>query len=235
MSVAASRRLVTPAKAPAENPAQEIIDFFTQHAGFTHAQAVGVTAVLKAESGLSTTARGSEGAYGLAQWLGSRQTALLSYAKAKGASPANKQVQLNFLLNELLTSEATTLKQLHERQTATGTAEVFIKKFERPKNPTAALPKINKYIKEIGAGVPGFSSEEKGTAEAQGSIKKEEAESNQGFFERLTTFFEEGLWTDLLNAGVRILLVAVGAVLVIYGIMVAVRPPERAFKLSGAP
>lgn len=100
-----------------------------KNSGFTNAQIGAIMANLYSESGFSPLAvNSSSGAYGIAQWLGGRKTALLSMANYQSL-----EVQLAFLLNELNTSEASAYQHLlssgNDANVLTG---VFCNKFERP-------------------------------------------------------------------------------------------------------
>jgi hypothetical protein len=100
-----------------------------KNSGFTNQQIGGIMANLYSESGFNPLAlNGSSGAYGIAQWLGGRKTALLGLANY-----TTLEVQLAFLLNELNTSESNALAYLLSGGSDANTlAGVFCNKFERP-------------------------------------------------------------------------------------------------------
>ena len=83
--------------------------------GLSKDVAVGLTAVLNAESSLNPLAENNsgtdtggvlnpQGSYGLAQWNGPRQQALATFAQKKGLSPSDMGVQLDFVLTEAANS-----------------------------------------------------------------------------------------------------------------------------------
>lgn len=115
----------------ASSTAQTIWDFLIGK-GLTPAQASGVLGNLKWESGLSTTAyNGREGAIGLAQWEGSRRTALEQFAQERGTSETDLQTQLDFLWNELTGSESGALQSLKQATTASDAASIWQSQYER--------------------------------------------------------------------------------------------------------
>lgn len=86
--------------------------------GLTKDVAVGIAAVLMAESSLNPGSQGTQstetpgalnpsGAYGVASWNGPRQASLSSFATKKGLNPANLTTQLDFILTEAANSYPT--------------------------------------------------------------------------------------------------------------------------------
>lgn len=70
--------------------------------GFTKEEAAAIVGNLWAESGFRTGALNeSSGAYGLMQWLGGRKTRLVQFAQEKGKSPADLDLQLDYIAWEL--------------------------------------------------------------------------------------------------------------------------------------
>lgn len=110
----------------------KIAMFLQEHAGLSSAAAAGVTKILGAESGLSTTNTGSEGAYGIAQWLGSRLDGLRKFAGQSGGSGNSLQTQMEYLVKELQGPEKGTLGQLKGAKSVHEAEEIFVSKFERP-------------------------------------------------------------------------------------------------------
>lgn len=135
-------------------------------AGLTPAGAAGLMGNLQAESGLnprnlqnsfekklghtdaSYTAAVDSGAYanfakdcagyGLAQWThSSRKAALLAYAKARGASIGDLEMQLDFLLKELAGSFRGVLATLKTAATVREESDAVLLQFERPANQNA--------------------------------------------------------------------------------------------------
>lgn len=70
-------------------------------AGLSEVQVAGILGNLYQESRLDPTASNPSGAYGLAQWVGPRRTALEKYAQARKAPVSSWQVQAEFLVYEL--------------------------------------------------------------------------------------------------------------------------------------
>jgi tape measure domain-containing protein len=75
---------------------------FLASKGLDRAHIAAILGNLKTESGFSPTAyNAAEGAIGIAQWEGSRRTALRAFAARHGASETNLPVQLAFMWREL--------------------------------------------------------------------------------------------------------------------------------------
>jgi TP901 family phage tail tape measure protein len=113
--------------------AEKIWNFFKSK-GFSDSIAAGIMGNLQLESGLNPNAlNASSGAFGLAQWLGGRKTALSSYAQSMGTSMSDINTQLNFLWKELNGSESRTMGYLKANQNASAStiAAMFDKLFER--------------------------------------------------------------------------------------------------------
>lgn len=100
--------------------------------GLSQKIANGILKALGAESGLSPTATGSEGAYGLAQWLGSRRKGLEEYAGRTHQSGNDVGTQISYLIKELHGPERGTLKALEGAGSVKQVEELFVKLFERP-------------------------------------------------------------------------------------------------------
>jgi TP901 family phage tail tape measure protein len=122
-------------------------DAFLQHSGLSPAVAAGITKVLEAEAGrgLPTTSEGKEGAYGIAQWLGSRRKGLEKFAGEAGTSGNSLQTQLDYLMAELHGPEARTLKKLSGAHTSRQAEEIFVKDFERPESASGVLARSGQY------------------------------------------------------------------------------------------
>ncbi len=112
---------------PTGSLASRVIDYFTGK-GLTRNQARGIYGNLMQESGGNHTATNSRsGAYGLAQWLGSRKDKLL---ETYGSNPSERQ-QLDFIWHELNTSETKALRELLRTETTSEATRVFATLFER--------------------------------------------------------------------------------------------------------
>jgi TP901 family phage tail tape measure protein len=83
------------------------------------------------------TEEGKEGAYGIAQWLGSRRAGLEAFAKSKKKPKSNLEVQLEYLAKELKGPEHGTLTALQHAHGVNEASGIFIKKFERPESASA--------------------------------------------------------------------------------------------------
>lgn len=101
--------------------------------------AQGVVANLKDESGLNPgineanpLVKGSRGGFGLAQWTGPRRREIEAYAKERGANVADPNVQLDFLVHELGTSEKKAGDKLLASKNANEAAQTFLTGFLRP-------------------------------------------------------------------------------------------------------
>lgn len=102
-----------------------------KQAGYTSAQTVGAMVNAKSESGFRPDAfnpsGGGQGAYGIFQWRGGRQSALKALKNYDTI-----EVQLGFSLSELNSSEANARKKLLETTTAGDAVFTFCKYYERP-------------------------------------------------------------------------------------------------------
>lgn len=119
---------VAPLQEPALVGGGNIVESFLRDNGLTSDQASGVAAGIFAESGLDPNAvNPTSGAYGIGQWLGSRQAALFDQY---GPNPSLAD-QLQFLVWELNGGDhggAAVLAQ----QTPAGALDAYIRKFMRP-------------------------------------------------------------------------------------------------------
>ena len=68
-------------------------------AGFTKESAAAVMGNLDVEHAFSTSWSGDQGSVGIAQWLGSRKTDLVNYAKQKHGSETDIKIQTAFMIN----------------------------------------------------------------------------------------------------------------------------------------
>ena len=111
----------------------EAIDYLVKK-GMTPAQAAGVVGNLLQESTLNSGAHNkAEGAYGLAQWRGSRLSDLQSFAASQGKSIDDVNTQLDFIMHELKGKESKAGQMLFASKTADEAAFNFGKYYERPK------------------------------------------------------------------------------------------------------
>jgi hypothetical protein len=80
------------------------LDFFISKVDYTQEQAAGIVAGLMGESGTNldpTVVNPTSGAYGLAQWLGSRMANLKEFAATNGKPYSDFNVQLEFIALEM--------------------------------------------------------------------------------------------------------------------------------------
>ena len=113
-------------------------------AGYTRAQIAGVLGNFQLESGFNPRineggAVGSPrgvGGYGLGQWTGDRQTALVNFAKGRKADPGNTGIQADFLLHELGGSEKAAADSIRKAVSPEEASRRFLTDFER-----AGIPK----------------------------------------------------------------------------------------------
>ena len=121
---------------------KKAMDFFMSK-GLPAHQAAGIVGNLIGESNLNHTAvNKSSGAYGIAQWLGPRKTALFN---KYGKNPTFEQ-QLDFLWDELQSTEKRAFNSLKSAKTLEAATDSFMRTFERPSE-TEMANSISKRIK----------------------------------------------------------------------------------------
>lgn len=102
--------------------------------GWTRAQAEGIVANLKRESGGNANATGDSGkAYGLAQWHPDRQAAFLKFA-GHDIRKSTRDEQLAFINHELRTTESSAGRVLAQASDASSAAAIVSRLYERPRN-----------------------------------------------------------------------------------------------------
>ena len=128
---------------PASN---DIIQFFMDK-GLTKNQAKGIYGNLMQESGGNLKALSKDGynSYGLAQWTGKRKLRLMS---KYGQNPT-KQQQLEFIWEELNSTEKNALQALLNTNTVADATEVFMNKYERPNSSKANLAARLRYANSV--------------------------------------------------------------------------------------
>ena len=111
-----------------------VVDFFKSK-GWTEAQALGIAANLKKESGFNTDAVGDNGkAYGVAQWHGDRQAAFQRWA-GKNIRQASLEEQLGFVNYELTQgNERKAGDALRNATNERDAASIVSRQYERPAN-----------------------------------------------------------------------------------------------------
>lgn len=104
--------------------------------GLQNHQISGIIGSLTGESGqnLSATAKNpTSGAFGIAQWLGSRLVELKNFSKKLGRDFKNEDIQIEFLLHELQnTPEKRSLEAIKKAKTVEEATMIWTRKFERP-------------------------------------------------------------------------------------------------------
>ena len=109
----------------------QIVNFF-MNKGLTKNQAKGIYGNIMQESGgkHNIVSRDGHNSYGLAQWTGTRKARLFS---KYGTNPTINQ-QLEYLWDELNSTEKNALNALRNTTTVADATKVFMQKFERPAN-----------------------------------------------------------------------------------------------------
>lgn len=109
--------------------------------GLSPEQTAGILGNLQQESGIEPTRENYIGAYGIAQWLDGRLTNLKNWSLSKGLDYRTLEAQLQFIWQELQTSENAAYQDLIAQTTVAGAATSFSKKFERPGAAEANIPR----------------------------------------------------------------------------------------------
>lgn len=100
----------------ASNPSMYVMQRLVNE-GVDPQTAAGYVGALMQESGgntfdISPTAENPSGAYGIAQWLGSRRDDLNAFAKERGKDPSDFETQVEFLVHEIKGNEAESLEAI---------------------------------------------------------------------------------------------------------------------------
>jgi hypothetical protein len=117
-------------------------DYLIKTHGFAPHMAQAVAGHYMAESGMNPDVKpGDNGtAFGLAQWRGDRLTGLQRFAAAKGRHWKDFNVQLDYTVHELDTSESTAGRQLRASRNVEEATAAFMS-FERPQGWTPQNPR----------------------------------------------------------------------------------------------
>lgn len=126
------------------NPVAAIVARRLKQQGFSDAQVAGVLGNFQQESGFNPRineggkvgAPLGKGGFGLAQWTGGRQSALVNFAKQKKMDPGDPMLQADFLAYELEGPEKRAAESLRQAKSPEQAALVFRRDFER-----AGIPK----------------------------------------------------------------------------------------------
>lgn len=115
--------------------------------GVPRAAAIGIAGNMAVESGfdpgineVSPTVEGSRGGYGLIQWTGPRRRQLEEYA---GGKTADLNTQLDFLVQELGTTERSAAKAIYAAKDPVEAARLVSERFLRP-----GIPHMERRIEE---------------------------------------------------------------------------------------
>lgn len=131
----------TPLSTPSGESTGARVFSFLLGKGLSRNQATGIVANLMQESGgktlnLKPEIENSIGAYGIAQWLGGRRTALQRYARENGTTEADFSTQVNFLWSELNGSyKNSVLTPIMASATMEESTRIFLERFEIPCTP----------------------------------------------------------------------------------------------------
>ena len=102
----------------------------------SYIQAAGIVGNLIHESNLNTTIKGDKGkALGLAQWHPDRQKGLKTLAQSKGVDLSDFDTQLEYIWEELNTTERKALNNLLNSTDVEHSTMAFMRDYERPGNP----------------------------------------------------------------------------------------------------
>ena len=113
---------------------KKALEFF-QSKGLNAFQAAGIVGNLIHESGLNTTIKGDGGkAFGIAQWHPDRQKGLKELAKSRGTNISDFDTQLEYVWQELNSTEKTALDKLLKSKNTQEATMAFMS-YERPGNP----------------------------------------------------------------------------------------------------
>ena len=113
---------------------KKALEFF-QSKGLSAFQAAGIVGNLIHESGLNTTIKGDGGkAFGIAQWHPDRQKGLKELAKLRGTDISDFDTQLEYVWQELNSTEKKALDKLLNSKNTQEATMAFMS-YERPGNP----------------------------------------------------------------------------------------------------
>lgn len=113
---------------------KKALEFF-QSKGLSAFQAAGIVGNLIHESGLNTTIKGDGGkAFGIAQWHPDRQKGLKELAKSRGTDISDFDTQLEYVWQELNSTEKKALDKLLNSKNTQEATMAFMS-YERPGNP----------------------------------------------------------------------------------------------------
>jgi hypothetical protein len=119
---------------------------------------------MKDESGLrpgineiEPLVKGSRGGFGLYQLTGPRRRQYEAFAKKRGVDPSDPDAQLDFMMNELKTTEKRAAKSIYGARTTGEAASAIVNKFLRP-HETHRVRRSENYLKRDAGGYTPVSS-----------------------------------------------------------------------------
>jgi hypothetical protein len=162
---------------------------------FTNAQIAGILGNFSQESSLNPRINegGKVGAplgvggFGLAQWTGGRQNALVNFAKQRKMDPGDPALQADFLIYELEGPEKRAAESLRQAKSPEQAALVFRRDYER-----AGIPKDERRMQAARGFLPKL--------EAYGS-EPQSVDSQSQTASLLLDAFKKGLMGQTLGAG----------------------------------
>lgn len=104
---------------------------FLKSKGLSDGAAAGVMGNLDAESGFNPGITNSIGAFGIAQWLGSRKTAEANYAASKNEPANSLDAELNYLWKEMSSGSYGSVEAMNNMDPSSA-ALYFMNEFEKP-------------------------------------------------------------------------------------------------------
>lgn len=128
---------------------QQALNFFINK-GLSNHVAAGIVGNLIQESGLKTNIKGDGGkAFGIAQWHPDRQKGLKALADSRGTKIDDFETQLEYVWQELNTTEKGTLSRLLNSRNVDEATTIFMRHFERPNEKYANLTGRIKYANSL--------------------------------------------------------------------------------------
>lgn len=128
---------------------KKAVDFFINKGLSPHATA-GIIGNLMGESSLNTGAIGDNNtSIGIAQWHNERGNNLKNFAKQRGTDWKDYDTQLEFLWHELNTDYKGVLESLKSSTNVDQATDIFLERFERPKNPNQSKQKRRNYARSL--------------------------------------------------------------------------------------
>lgn len=122
---------------PSPSPAMHAMNRIVNELGIDPKAASGIVGGLMMESGdnstdISPTAKNPDsGAYGIAQWLGSRYDDLVAFAEETGGDPNDLDTQISFVIHELKGKESGALQEILKAQSPDEAGRLADKFYER--------------------------------------------------------------------------------------------------------